>query len=285
MEILTPADMEFFEQNGYLRVPGVVPRENCESVIATTLDYLGMDPDDPEDWYRLPLTPGGMIELYQHQALWNNRQWPPLYRVFADLQRTERLWVSIDRVNLKPPPRPNHPEYDHAGFIHWDVDTTDLSKVSYGIQGVLYLADTDEDMGGFQCVPGFHRNLAAWIAEQPPNRNPRMPDLSRLPEGMRVTPIPGKAGDLVIWHKLLAHGNGRNLSDRPRWAQYIAMHPADEKNEDKRQLRIACWRERRPVPASFFPGDPHEPEFCGVAELTPLGRKLLGLDLWEKAPA
>jgi ectoine hydroxylase-related dioxygenase (phytanoyl-CoA dioxygenase family) len=115
-----------------------------------------------------------------------------------------------------------------------------------------------------------------------------VPDLSRLPEGYEVTPIPGKAGDLLIWNRRLAHGNGRNTSDRPRLAQYISMSPApapplSEEAEARRQERIAMWRDRLPPKGKAFPGDPRRKEelFGQTAELTPLGRKLLGIDLWE----
>ena len=90
------------------------------------------------------------------------------------------------------------------------------------MQGVLYLTDTAEDQGGFQCVAGFHRLFDEWVKTQPKDRNPRQPDLA----GLEVKSIAGKAGDLLIWHRLLAHGNGHNRSDKPRMAQYIAMLPA-----------------------------------------------------------
>ena len=48
--------------------------------------------------------------------------------------------------------------------------------------------------------------------------------------------------------------------------------------------RVAAWRKREPLKASWVEGDPRgkekqmQPE---PAMLTPLGRKLLGLDSWE----
>src|SRR2546421_514088 len=83
------------------------------------------------------------------------------------------------------------------------------------------------DMGGFQCVPGFHKNLEEWIATQPADRNPKIPDLSTLPPGMKVTPIPAKQGSMIIWINTLLHGNGHNRGNRPRFSQYISMFPAD----------------------------------------------------------
>ncbi len=252
--------------------------QQLQAVIDAIWSFLGMDSGSPNDWYRAPLPPGGMVEIYQHQALWDNRQDPRVHDAFSELFGTPKLWVSLDRANLKPPRHPEHPEYDHQGFIHWDVDTRKLSSIPFGVQGVLYLTDTTEDMGGFQCVPGMHRNLAEWIKTQPKNRNPRVPDLA----GRNIVSVPANAGDLVIWDRLLPHGNGRNVSNRPRLAQYITMFPAADEDEAYRQRRIRMWRSRLPPRGKAFPGDPRrwERQFSSTAELTILGRKLLGLDRW-----
>jgi ectoine hydroxylase-related dioxygenase (phytanoyl-CoA dioxygenase family) len=282
MPLMTPEDHAFFRENGYLVVSNAVPLENCAAVVDTLWEYLGMDRNDPEDWYRPPLRPGGMVEIYQHQALWNNRQYPRVHQIFSELLGTERLWVSIDRANFKPPQHPDHPEYDHTGFIHWDTDST-KPPASRRVQGVLYLTDTTENQGGFQCVPELYRNFDTWQQTQPPDRNPRVPDLT----GFSVTPVPGKAGDLLIWDVMLAHGNGHNVSDRPRFAQYFSMFPAREDNEELRAHRVRCWQNRLPPGPPTFPGDPREIEQKNgaTAELTPLGRKLLGLDRWEQRAA
>ena len=285
MAILSSEDLKFFDDNGYLIVPNAVPPEDLEAVIDIMWQFLGMDPENPEDWYREPLAPGGMVELYQHPALWANRQNPRVYGAFREIYGTDALWVSMDRVNLKPPQHPAHPEYDHRGFIHWDVDTRRLSRIPFGVQGVLYLTDTTSEMGGFQCAPGMHRDIEEWIKTQPRDRNPRVPDLT----GLNVVPIPGKAGDLLIWNRLLPHGNGRNTSDSPRLAQYITMFSTVSKSgvnvymERQRRERIRQWKNRLPPKNKAVPGDPRgwEQKHCEPAELTPLGRKLLGLDWWE----
>lgn len=277
MPQFTSDDREFFDANGYVVIPNAVPVPLCEAVITTLFDFLRMDRDNPSDWYRLPLKPGGMIEIYQHQSLWNTRQYPGLHAIFTELYGTEKLTVTIDRAGFKPPRHPDHPEYDHKGFTHWDVDTTNLPK-RFGAQAVLCLSDTDSDMGGFQCIPGFHKNLEEWIATQPADRNPRMPDLT----GLTVVPIPAKAGSIVIWNNRLAHGNGHNVSNKPRLSQYVSMYPADRMSDEVREQRVEQWRNRTPPYNSVFPGDPRriEEDEGVTAELTPLGRKLLGVDRW-----
>ncbi|GAC1523206.1 MAG: DUF1479 family protein [Ktedonobacteraceae bacterium] len=262
-------------------VPQAVPPENLQEVVAAVWDFMEMDGDDPGTWYP-PDRRGSIVPIHQHQSLWDNRQYPRVHGAFADILGTEKLWVSLDRAGMKPPISADHPAYDDRGFVHWDLDTSRPLPAELGLQGVLCLTDTTPEMGGFCCIPGFHRVLAEWLAAQPPDHNPRSPDLSRLPEGMKVTPIPARAGDLIIWNRLLAHGNGRNEGTRPRLAQYITMHrPSD--NEEHRQGRIACWRERRApahwerdVPERFKGREQRFPP----AILSPLGRQLLGLDSW-----
>ena len=64
-------------------------------------------------------------------------------------------------------------------------------------------------------------------------------------------------------------------------AQYISMFPGDPDNEAVRNERIRLWQEREAPVGPPFPGDPRELEKQNpVAELNPLGRKLLGLDRW-----
>jgi ectoine hydroxylase-related dioxygenase (phytanoyl-CoA dioxygenase family) len=283
MRVLTEADRHFWEENGYVIVHNAVPQENLDAVIDAIWAFLEMDRHNPESWYREPsrengmaeLNKAGMVELYHHPSMWNNRQHPRVYGAFVDVLGTEKLWVTIDRVNMNPPARPN---WDFKGFIHWDIDTG-LRPIPFEVQGVLSLTDTSADQGGFQCVPGFVKHFEEWVKTQPADRNTWRPDLT----GLDVQPIETKAGDLLIWHSLLPHGTGRNNSNRPRLAQYISMFPAKVDDEALRQERIQSWRERLPRKGFAFPGDPREWEIKHgrTAELTELGKRLLGLVSWE----
>lgn len=268
-------------ENGYAVAPGVVPAENLEAIVADIWRHTGARPGDRESWY-LPeiISPDGMVQMYHYQSMWDNRQHPRVHEVFTDIFGTEKLWVSIDRTNLKPPADPAHPEHNRTGFIHWDTDTSQYPDIPFRVQGVLALADTEERMGGFQCVPQLYRELGEWIPRQPADRHPRRPDIT----GYTIEQIPLRAGDMVIWHVLLPHGNGHNVSDRPRLAQYISMGPAREDDEEARQTRIDCWRRRLPMPSPAFRPDPRQIEQqLEPPQLTPLGRKLLGADRWDGA--
>lgn len=284
--VLDAAALAQFAEQGYVVVPNAVPAANLQAVVDLIWRFLGASGEDPESWYQVapretvggpaPISRAGMVEVYQQPELWNNRQYPRVYQAFADVWRTPHLWATLDRANMKPPVRADRPEWQHGGFIHWDVDTAQ-DPIPFRVQGVLYLTDTAADQGGFQCVPGFPRRFAEWVRTQPADRDPRFPDLT----GLEVRSIPGRAGDLLIWNSLLPHGNGENTSQRPRLAQYISMFPAARGDEAERRERVAAWREQRA--AGGWPGDPRgwERRHGRRAELTDLGRRLLGVDAWE----
>src|SRR4051812_12894431 len=112
MSTLSPEDHQFFEENGYVVVHNAVPQENLDAVIAAIWEFLGMDPNDPTDWYREPAHPSGMVEMYQHPAMWANRQYPRVYEAFSEILGMRKLWVSTDRVGMKPPVHPDFPKFD-----------------------------------------------------------------------------------------------------------------------------------------------------------------------------
>ena len=125
-------------------------------------------------------------------------------------------------------------------------------------------------------MPGFHNCFDEWVATQPSDRDPDIPDIT----DMDVKSIPARAGDLIIWNSLLPHGNSLNTSGRPRWSQYIRMEPARSADSSLRNERIEMWQDR--LTPSDFPGDPRQMELLQgkPACLSELGRKLLGIDAW-----
>ncbi|MEM7533730.1 MAG: phytanoyl-CoA dioxygenase family protein [Chloroflexota bacterium] len=276
-QFLTSEQRAHWEEHGYVILPNIVPQANVDAVIDAIWTFLQVDRNDPETWYDAPISKHGMLEMYQHQSLWDNRQHPDIHRAFTDIWDTEKLWVSIDRANMNPPAR--QPDWDYHGMFHWDVDVSQ-KPLPFMVQGVLFLADTDADQGGFQCAPGFHHKVADWVKAQPEGSS-----LRPNPDEFDIQTIPGKAGDLLIWHSLLPHGNSRNHSTQPRLAQYITMSPPPTDasvREEKRSHRIEAWQNQ--VTAWDKPaGDTRgfEREYFDVAVLSELGEKLLGVKEWR----
>lgn len=282
LKLLTEQQWTFWKENGYIVIKNAVPKEQAERLAAFLWEFEEKDPNDPTTWYTSPraeikmkeLTNTGMVEVYNHQYLWDNRQHPKVHAAFSDIWGTEKLWVTIDRANLNLPIRPG---YEYAPFIHWDYDPETKPE---NVQGVLALADQDdENMGGFQCVPELFRTYDTWKLTQPADGNHFRPDVA----GFDIVKVKMNAGDLLIFHSMQPHGIRINQSkDKVRLAQYISMMPAEEDNEPLREWRINSWKERNAPEGYAFPGDPRnwEKTKYGVAELSELGKKLLGLEKW-----
>ncbi|AEU34828.1 phytanoyl-CoA dioxygenase family protein [Granulicella mallensis] len=284
LRVLSEDDFAHWQTYGFVVVKQAVPRANVEALKKLLWEFQEMDPNDTSTWNAgqlrdhamKELNNSGMVEIYNHQALWDNRQKQRVYDAFVDIWDDEKLWVTIDRANLNTPNRSGRA---FSGFIHTDVDTT-LEPLPVNVQGVLSLVDVDGETGGFQCVPELFHTFEEWKKLQPEGRDGFRPNV----EGFEVYPVPMKAGDLMIFNSLLAHGIRPNTSeDKVRMAQYISMTPAAESNDELRERRIQSWRERRAPEGFAFPGDPREWERTKyeTAALTPLGRKLLGLDSWS----
>lgn len=293
---LSTEDLAHFETQGYVILRHAVPPRQAKAAVDAIWEYLGMDPDDPEDWYRAPHAPSGLVELYQHQAFWDNRQSPRIHGALSQLWKTDRLWISVDRACLKLPYSARHPEWTPPSFMHWDLDLSE-TPVQFGVQGVLCLADTSVDQGGFHCIPGMHREVVEWSRAPADRREPK----ALAFDPARVRAIPAAAGDLILWHRALPHGNGINRTDRSRIAQYICATPAgyniglfdadrgapadqptgvnwavSPASEALRQQRIAEWQRLcGPGGRALDPREAGPP-----AVLTSLGRRLLGLDPW-----
>lgn len=273
MPIFSKEDLEYWEEHGYVVVREAVPIENCRAAEQAVWDFLEMDGDDPDSWYpEDPPRRGIMVEIYQHQALWDNRQYPRVHQAFTEIWGTDRLWVSFDRASMNPPEREN---WKFPGpHLHWDMSLDDM-PVRLKVQGVLYLADTPSNQGAFTCIPGFHKKLEQWLKDLPTDADPRR--VIREYQD-RAVPVAGKAGDLVIWHSALPHGSSPNSAERPRMAQYITMSPAPNEGKNKNEHRVTGWRERL---TGLGKNQKEKEHHQGkTAELTPLGKKLLGLEPW-----
>ena len=285
LRVLTEEQWKFWINKGYIVIKNAIPREQAKSTADFLWEFEDKNPEDSSTWYTAPraemkmkeLAGTGMVEVYNNQYLWSNRQTKKVYEAFVDIWGTEKLWVTIDRANLNFPIREGH---EYKGFIHWDYDPETKPQ---NVQGVIALSDqTDINMGGFQCIPWLYQNYDSWKLTQPEDRNRFQPDINGLED--KIEKVAMEAGDLLIFNSLLAHGIRPNLSEnKVRIAQYISMMPAEEDNEVLKQWRINSWKNRVAPEGYAFPGDPRnwEQTKYKTAQLSSLGEKLLGLTKWS----
>lgn len=217
--VLSPEDMAHWHDHGWVVLHDAISSEACKATANAIWQVQDMRPDDPESWQWGPLQQCVFVQLFRHPALDANRRSARIHKAFAQLWGCADLWVTTDRVGFNPPERPDRP-FPGPG-IHWDVSL--VQPIPLGIQGLIYLTDTSADQGAFALVPGMHRTIGEWVAALPPGVNPNRHAAATL----TMTPIAGRAGDLILWHHALPHGPTPNQSDKPRLVQYVKMFPAD----------------------------------------------------------
>lgn len=217
-QVLSQADLATWDENGYIVIKDAVRVSDCEAARAAIWQYLDADPGNPETWYRGDAEKRGMmLRLFQHEALTCIRYSPKIKKAYEELYRSSDLFLVIDKVSFNPP---ETDKYRFTGSsLHWDVSLK--TPIPLELQGFVYLTDTGTGDGAFHCVPGFHKSVDSWLASLPAGANPREVALSTL----APVAVPGKVGDLVIWHQALPHCATPNKGSSPRMVQYVAYKP------------------------------------------------------------
>jgi len=215
---LSTAQRASWDRDGYLVLPGAVPRAQCEAACAAIWDFLDSSPGDPASWYRdHPGKRGMMLDFYGHPALAANRAAPLVRRVCEQLYGTRAIYPSIDKVSFNPPE--TRDSRFQGSPLHWDASLS--LPMPFRLQGLLYLGDCGPLDGAFHCVPGFHDRLPDWLAGVPAGIHPRDWALHDL----CPTPVPGQAGDFILWHQALPHCATPNRGTLPRMVQYLTYLP------------------------------------------------------------
>lgn len=253
------------------------PRQ-VSALVELAHELAGVVLDEPETWD----VPAAALATWAHQAQWDIRQSPRLHALFAELWRSEALVVSQDGLGYKPPvdavPDARADSESlisaHGLALHWDLDPREARHL---YQGVLYLTDVGPEDGPFCGVPGLFADLAGWLGRHP-DAQTNGDELLDL-EGHPVVEVCGRAGDLVLFDSRLPHGNRTNHGKRPRLVQYVSMFPAGFWGE-RRQDHAELYRTGMANPAYRWKVGWDEPAPWPPAKLTPLSRKLAGLDPW-----
>jgi len=122
------------------------------------------------------LNNSGMVEIYNHQHLWDNRQYPRIYDVLRRYLG-QRKALGHNRFALIST-RESQPT-SFQRLYHWDADTT-LDPLPVNVQGVLSLVDHQPEMGGFQGVPETIPHAGGMEENSIVNRDPWKPDNNRF---------------------------------------------------------------------------------------------------------
>lgn len=217
---LTPDQLRFFEENGYLKLGRVLDDRQLAALRdGAELFWSGKNPrmselyEIDEAWKKDPkrnlfhILGMWLVDEAFHDFLWH----PAITVKVSQLLDSPRVRFWHDQVFYKPP--------HHPGIVAWHQDYSYWTR-SYPARHLtvnIPLDDTTIENGCLQYVPGSHR----W---------PLLPKLNLLKdmEGIRsilspeqlaqFKPLPMmlKAGECTIHHSHTMHGSYGNRTDRPR---------------------------------------------------------------------
>lgn len=313
---LTDEQLRQYDADGYLVVSGVVEPQLCDSIAAETWErldsFFGLKPDAEKPWAKLPMH--SCVDLWHVPGLYELRQHPHVYSVFAQLYETHKLCVSIDRVSVKPT------KYDENGNVgtneglpvHTDWNFWKRSEAYPEIQGGICLADCPVGGGGFFCIPGFHKPEV--IADYKRRFESGEFGDNRIPHSMfvsfadkeyardHVIEVPLKKGDLVVWNSCLPHNGGQNtipgLWRLQAFVRFLALDGpfvTPEIAKDHRFYRKVAFAAMQSgeKPTHYSTGNAvrgqaktkdREKEIHAPPVLSPLGRRIWGVDKWPSKP-
>lgn len=218
-KVLSQSELNHFDEAGYVIIKNAVSKIDCERTTDFIFDQIEADKTNPKTWYKKhPLKKGIMVQLFSSPSLDKNRFSNKIKGAYQQLWKRNDLMVSMDRVSFNPP---ENESYQFPGpNLHWDVSLK--RPIPFGLQGLLYLADTEENQGAFTLIPGFHKIIDGWLDKLNEGENPREINLMNQ---FQTKAIAAKAGDFIIWNQCLPHGSSPNRSLKPRVVQYINYQP------------------------------------------------------------
>jgi Phytanoyl-CoA dioxygenase (PhyH) len=303
---------DFFHEYGYVVIRNVL---SIEAVEASKNEFFGQFDHTNDDAIteflnrrtENPFSRMGIIgnrsDLRSMTQL-SNRQNEQVYRAFAIVYDDPKLIVDHDRIGAM---RPTLRSDGHGGgggsyevksewqtvdkWLHLDcnpatgeisigsMDTSELllngpkphdfdKEAPFLVQGFLALFDAREKDGGFLCVPGSHKVTKEWSIRNGWQHQPFPGQLRPHPNDrlqQHVQHITVRAGSLVIWNAFTLHANHPNRLDRWRLVQYIRMYSATTTRFKPLATDIEDYPE----------------EFMRTM-ITPLGRRLFGIDRWDE---
>ena len=258
-------------RDGYVVRHGAVPVEMCDAVIDAIATELGIVLDDPETWARIS-TEIDQVPLWAHQSQWDIRQLPNLCDAWSTIWGRRDLWADMNSCRVTPPWQSGRAD---ALDVHFDVDPRDQSQQWY--PGIVALTDAGEREGGFRCAPSLFRERDRWPHEWPASNRGVEYKLPVIDD--EIVEMPLRKGDVLIMDSHLPHGTVRNTSTTPRAVFYMQLHPPGNDHELAQRLadvdagRCPSWWRWKPGHDRLDP--PLRP-----LSLTPLGRRLLGIEPW-----
>ena len=264
--VLTADQVDHFWTEGYVLVEAALTPAETARAHAGIMGLLPGDLHFPGSY----ASHGGRIK--PHNPDGNHSYYTPelipllvserVYGAAVDIFGHEFLGVGDGSVGitLKDSSGPTLSQRLHLDTRRPKVVNETTLRQEVGIGGCYYLSDVEERGAGIHIVPGGPRIVTERALKQAQTGDVEFPKpFDDYPDAIEIL---GSAGDFVMMHHLMPHAASRNRLGRPRVAQFTRYRYLDLPNASRVR-----------TPESDFSTEQ-------LAEITPLGRKLLGLDPW-----
>jgi phytanoyl-CoA hydroxylase len=226
---LTPEQVAFYRENGYLHLPAIFTREEAaylraeaHALIQRLAAARGGEQALHAQWGSAKLVSDApTVLLHCHNAQFHSAAFT---RLICDPRLTDRIADLIGpniqlhhtKLFIKPPERgapfPMHQDYPY--FPH---------EKHTMLAAIVFFDDAPIEKGCLLVVPGSHK-----LGPIPHDREGgwHLPVEAYPLE--RATPVPAQAGDVVVFNYLTIHGSGVNTTQEARTTLLIQMRdPTD----------------------------------------------------------
>jgi phytanoyl-CoA hydroxylase len=243
---LSSEQTNFYRENGYLRLRGLLSAKEAQSYRAELHALAERQGSNDATWSSVKAE--GMQLTHSHDVQFRSAAFS---RLLVDPRITEvardiigpNVQLHHNKMFIKPPEK-GSPFPMHQDFPYFPHERHSMIAV------ILHFDDAPEEKGCVRVYPGTHKLGPLEAVGQD----------HHLPEDIYpidgATPIPAKAGDAIFMSYLLVHGSGVNVSDEPRTTWLIQMRdpedpPLSEKHASRGQGMMLAGVDPSATPFRF----------------------------------
>lgn len=226
--MLTPAQVELYNENGYLLVEDAVTPKELEALRRIAYEFIDRSRHvrESDDVYDLdeghgPASPKlTRIKLphKQHPLFWETVKGERISGVLRSLLGPN-VCLQTSKLNTKAP--------GGGAAVEWHQDWAFYPHSNDSLLALgLMLEDVTEENGPLKVIPGTHKgpvlshhNGGVFCGAVDPD--------DPLFEKDRIVTLTGRAGSMSVHHVRTLHGSAPNRSDRARLILFYECHAAD----------------------------------------------------------
>ena len=226
--MLTPEQIAFYHENGYVMVEDVVTPDQLQALRDVTYQFIDRSRAVTESDDVFDLDEGHSSET---PRLTRIKLPHKQHRVYAEVLKNERM-VGILRSLLGPnvclqTAKLNTKAPGGGAAVEWHQDWAFYPHTNDALLACgLMLEDVTEDNGPLMVIPGTHKGPVLSHHNDGVFCGAVDPD-DPLFDKDRIVTLTGKAGSMTIHHVRTLHGSAPNRSDRARLILFYECHAAE----------------------------------------------------------